>query len=114
MSTANAGDNPVREEDETVGSGRTEDLGSSLGSAEFRSLEPSIRDDKFHWSLPEAINPDDIGGSVNRNINALEKVYRDVCCRKALFVGENVHLHAAMIHQALCVLRAVASACVAK
>ena len=40
MSTDNAGDNPVRGEDETVGNGRTEDLGSSRGSVAVDELIP--------------------------------------------------------------------------
>lgn len=80
----------------------------------FGSLAPSIRDEKFHWSLPVAIDSSNLAGSVDQNIQALEKVYQDVCCTKALFFGEDIHCHAAMIHQAMYVLKEIRSACMAQ
>lgn len=82
--------------------------------SDYRSLAPSIGDEKFHWSLPVEIDPSDVQGSVDRNILELENVYQEVCCRKALYWGDNVHIHASMIHQALYVLKEIQSACVAK
>lgn len=83
-------------------------------SVKYRHLEPSPRDNKFEWSLPFPINGTDIVGSVSRNIGELENVFRETCCGKAMFPGEDIHRHAAMIHQALYVLKEVLSACVPK
>lgn len=43
MNTENAGDNPVRDDDQTVGKSITEDLGSSLGSSMLRERLSNLR-----------------------------------------------------------------------
>lgn len=88
------------------------DCSNSMRS--YQHLRPRLDDLKFHWSLPVDIDSTDLPGSIARNIAELESVYQTVCCMHSLFPGENVHLDAGMLNQAIHVLRAIESACVSQ